>query len=187
MKIGLGELRALPKGRINFDYNETLEGLDAVKPVVGELSVSLATAGMRLRGQVKTLLKLACHRCLKPYFQALTVDIDERFVNLVEFADSQAPETRDRELQKDDFFEALPEDGFLDISDVVYQAVTLATPVYCSCGEECPGTPETESRSGSLSDVSSKPGEKKLDEKSIDPRWNNLKSLLPKNTSGEES
>lgn len=177
----------MPKGRLSFDYNETLEDSDAVKPVVGELTVSLATAGMRLRGQVKTLLKLACHRCLRPYFQTLTVDIDERFVNLVEFADSQAPETKDRELQKDDFFEALPEDGLLDISDVVYQAVTLATPVYCSCGEECPGVPESEPRAGALSDGSGKTEKKKLEEKSIDPRWNNLKSLLPKSTSGEES
>ncbi len=82
----------------------------------------------------------------------------------------------------------------LDISDVVYQAVTLATPTYCHCGEECPGVPEKEARTGAGSGVSSgavAPSSdadlERLDENSIDPRWKNLKTLFPKSKSGEES
>jgi uncharacterized metal-binding protein YceD (DUF177 family) len=194
VKISYDELKALPYGRLDFTFNENLAGLDAVKPVVGELQAGLSAAGMRLNGTVKTLLKLSCHRCLKPYFQALTVDIDERFVNLVEYADYAGAETKERELKSDDFFEYLPEDGVLDISDVVYQAVTLATPTYCHCGEECPGVPEKEARTGAGSGVSSgavAPSSdadlERLDENSIDPRWKNLKTLFPKSKSGEES
>jgi len=188
----------VPYGRVEFSFNETLDGLDAVKPVVGDLTAGLSAAGMRLFGTVKTLLKLSCHRCLRPYFQALTVDIDERFVNMVEYADYAGAETKERELKNDDFFEYLPEDGVLDISDVVYQAVTLATPTYCSCGDDCPGLPHKESqkeaRAGGGSEVSkealapsSSADLERLDKNSIDPRWKNLKTLFPKGNSGEES
>ena len=191
MKISYDELKTLPYGRLEFSFNENLAGLDAVKPVVGELTAGLSAAGMRLNGTVKTLLKLSCHRCLKPYFQALSVEIDERFVNLVEYADYAGAETKERELKSDDFFEYLPEDGLLDISDVVYQAVTLATPTYCFCGDECPGLPGEEARPGAGSEVASgavaAQTDKKLDENSIDPRWKNLKTLFPKSNSGEES
>ncbi len=155
MKISYDELKVLPNGRLDFSFNETLSGLDAVKPVVGELTASISASGMKISGTIKTLLKLSCNRCLKPYFQALSLDVDERFVNLVEYADYAGEETKDRELQKDDFFEYLPEDGLLDISDVVYQAVTLATPTFPFCGEECPGLPEKEARPGASLEVSS--------------------------------
>lgn len=191
MKISYDDLKTMPTGRLDFSFNENLAGLDAVKPVVGDLTASVSAAGMRLSGTVKTLLKLSCHRCLRPYFQALTVDIDERFVNLVEYADYAGAETKERELKTDDWFEYLPEDGCLDISDVVYQAVTLATPTYCFCGEECPGLPEKEARTGAGSEVSTgvkaASSDQELDEKSIDPRWKNLKTLFPKGKSGEES
>lgn len=191
MKISYDDLKVLPYGRLDFSFNENLAGLDAVKPVVGDLTASISAAGMKISGTVKTLLKLSCHRCLKPYFQAMSVDIDERFVNLVEYADYAGAETKDRELQKDDFFEYLPEDGLLDISDVVYQAVTLATPTFCFCGEECPGLPEKEARPGAGSQVSSgvvaSSADTTLNENSIDPRWKNLKTLFPKSKSGEES
>jgi len=202
VKISYDELKSLPYGRMEFSFNENLAGLDAVKPVVGELAASVSAAGMKLSGTVKTILKLSCDVCLRPYFQALSVEIDERFVNLVEYADYAGAETKERELKTADFFEYLPEDGLLDISDVVYQAVTLATPTYCSCGLECPGVPGNEpgdkvgagagseasaraSKGGAGS--SSSADSERLDENSIDPRWKNLKTLFPKGQTGEES
>ncbi len=86
-------------------------------------------------------------------------------------------QSRDRELLRDDFYEELPADGIVDISDVVYQAVTLASPVFSRCGEECPGPPKAEaSGTGGLSSGSSGSSN---NERPIDPRWKNLKSLFP--------
>ena len=86
--------------------------------------------------------------------------------------------------------EAIPESGIVDISDVVYQAVTLATPSYCRCGPECPGPPEkseadspTESGSTSASSRQGKSGGADKSLPPIDPRWENLKTLFPKNDS----
>ena len=177
VKVSIEELKSSPQQRKGFSFNETLAGLDAVKPVLGELIISLDAVGVRLSGRLQTLLKLSCHRCLKAYFQSLSVEIDERFVYR---SDEEVP--RERELLRDDFVEPIPVDGILDISDVVYQAVTLATPTFCLCGPECPGPPlnEAADRGGPL--ASGQEGERPMD-----PRWKNLKTLFPKEETGGKS
>lgn len=190
LKIAVDDLKALPGQRLNLSFNENLAGLDAVKPVVGELLLVYSATGLRLTGWVKTLLKLPCDRCLRPYFQAMSVELDERFVpaNLLH----EEIETKERELHGNDFVEPLPNDGLLDISDVVYQAVTLATPSYRLCGAECPGPPKTGAAVESHAAVgtagagrSDKPDKPPV--KPIDPRWKNLKTLFPNEDSQENS
>ncbi|MBI2812533.1 MAG: DUF177 domain-containing protein, partial [Candidatus Melainabacteria bacterium] len=98
-------------------------------------------------------------------------------------------EKHDGELLRDDFVEPLPDDGVLDITDVVYQAVTLATPTFCSCGDQCPGPPEraTGGASGGKAKAKSGAGGSKTDDRPIDPRWKNLKTLFPNEDSKENS
>jgi uncharacterized protein len=178
MKINVDDLQALPSHKLAVEFNEELDVSNAVKPVVGELLLTFGASGMKLVGNVKTLLKLTCQACLRPYFQALSVDMEELFVptgSMEAAFDLGYP--RDRELLRDDFYEELPADGIVDISDVVYQAVTLASPVFCRCGEECPGPPKPEASStGGISDGIDASGN---NQRPIDPRWKNLKSLFP--------
>lgn len=185
MKISLEELRTLPQLRLDIDFKETLEGTQAVKPAVGDLTVIASSTGMRLSGKVQTLLKLSCDRCLRPYFYSLSVDIDERFV-IDGFGDwDSKSDKRDRELNKDDFFETLPPDNTLDITDVVYQAVTLATPPVCLCGDECPGPPMP-TKSGKKAPLNQGKEARKA-QNQIDPRWKNLKTLFPNEDSETKS
>jgi uncharacterized protein len=178
LKISLEDLRGLPQQRLKIDFKETLPGLQTVKPVVGDLSMVAGISGVRLTGRLRTLLKLTCHTCLKPFFEALNFELDEQFV-YEDYLNEDPRELKEKELQTDDFVESIRYEGFLDISDIVYQAVTLATPIYCSCGSDCPGPPsygkqdkeDHEAKSGSS--TRNKGGE------SIDPRWKNLKTLFP--------
>jgi uncharacterized protein len=176
LKIYHQDLQALPKLSLRLPFKEEIPGLEAVKPVVGDLTLFVSATGMRLVGQVQTLMKLSCHRCLRPYFQNLLVDLDERFV-LSTFDEEQAI-PREGELRRDDFVEVLPPDGALDITDVVYQAVTLAVPSSCLCSADCPGPPLAPpvDDTGSLV-LSNGVG---VPTNAVDPRWKNLKSLLPK-------
>lgn len=159
-----------------MSFKESIDDLNAVKPVLGELTASASSTGIRVTGSVQTLLKLTCHRCLRPYFLSLNIPVEEF---IVENGSKEEPERspREKELTADDFVEVLSEDGILDITDLVYQAVTLATPVSCFCGEDCPGPafPDSKTKSGSL--AASK--EKDSQEDRIDPRWKNLKTLFP--------
>lgn len=183
MKINIDELGHLGEKRFTIAFSQELPVSNAVKPVVGEILVARTGVGVKVTGNVKTLLKLACQTCLRPYFQSLSVDLDELFVPYNDFAAVYQDGTprqyeREKELLKDDFYEELGDDGDIDISDVVYQAVTLASPVFCRCGNECPGPPRPENTSSAR--VSEDVERLGPEEKPIDPRWKNLKSLFPK-------
>lgn len=179
MQISIDELGALGEKRIELDYKQELTVAGAVKPVVGELTLTRVGAGVKLTGNVKTLLKLQCETCLRPYFQALGVDLDELFVPYRDIAsDYEMGASREQELHSDDFYEMLGADGLIDIDDVVYQAVTLASPVFCHCGDECPGPPRAQDAAGD--GISPGGGDVVREEKPIDPRWKNLKTLFPK-------
>lgn len=184
MKISLKDLRDKPGQRIRIDFNESLSDQHIVKPVIGDLVLSAGSARVKLDGQIQTIVKLQCHTCLNYFFQALSLSITEEFV-YEDYLNREALSGRDRELQRADFFEAVPYDGEIDVSDVVFQSVNLAIPNYCSCGQECPGTPvyNTKAPEGqnehSTKDVS-------MDKEPMDPRWNNLKTILQKDNKNEK-
>ena len=186
MKISIDELKAFPGQKLNFPFNENLAGLDAVKPVLGDLSLIYSVSGIHLSGWVKTLLKLHCDRCLRPYFQALNVEIEERFVmQSLMYEDKETKDREPKELHGKDFVETVPDDGLLDIGDVVYQAVTLATPSYRRCGDECPGPPQSGQAVQSHAAVGG--ADINYRDKPIDPRWKNLKTLFPNEDSQQNS
>jgi uncharacterized metal-binding protein YceD (DUF177 family) len=186
MKVSQDELKVLPQQRLSMPFNETVAGVNAIKPVVGELTITYSASSMRLTGLIKTLLKLQCDTCLRPYFLQVSIDLDEKFVAPEYFLEE--PETVQRELHSDDFVEPLPVDGVLDITDVVYQAVTLATPTYPSCGAQCPGPPANEKAGGEPAAAGKKDGRAgACNDKPIDPRWKNLKTLFPNEESQQNS
>lgn len=184
MKISIDELRAQPQQRLNLNFKESIEGLNAVKPVLGDLVAAAHLTSIHVSGNVQTLLKLTCHRCLGPYFLNINLALDE---NILETPpeDWSAAASKEKELTAIDFVEYLAEDGTLDITDLVYQAVTLATPVTCLCGEDCPGPafPDRDGHSSSLN--SSNQVQNETDQ--IDPRWKNLKSLFSKQDTDAKS
>ena len=177
MKISIDELRNLPQQKLNLQFRESIDNLGAVKPVLGELIVSASSIGMRLTGTLQTLLKLTCDRCLRPYFYSVNIQVEEDFVEYTG-KDEKDNTCKGKELLADDFVEELPDRGILDITDVVYQAVTLAIPVSCLCGDDCPGPafPDSKTKSGSL--ATNKDTEAAAER--VDPRWKNLKTLFPK-------
>lgn len=185
MKISIDELRSLPQQRVNLSFKESIADLDTVKPVLGDLTLFAQPSGIRLFGQVQTLLKLTCHRCLGPYFLNLSVPLEECFLEERPVSDPSIHQPKERELTAADFVEYLPEDGILDITDIVYQAVTLAIPATSLCGEECPGPAFPSPAGGNSSLVIDKEVETTTDR--IDPRWKNLKSLFPKHDTDTKS
>lgn len=185
MKVKLDDVNTMPQKRLRVSFNEELDIPETVKPVLGELQIVSSAGHVHITGSVQTLLKLNCHTCLRPYFQSLHVEIDDRMAPDMPMAVEDAHRERERELTRDDFYEVIPVDGVLDITDIVYQAVTLASPVFCRCPEDCPGPPKAENavangRSGNSQGAS-------LEEERIDPRWENLKTLFSNNDSNENS
>lgn len=183
MKLSLEDLRCLAQKRLTIDFNEPMPGSLAIKPAIGELKVSVNASGACIEGWIQTILKLDCHTCLRPFFQALNLTIDEHFV-YEDYLSDEGNDLKERELLKNDFVEVIPYVGTIDISDVVYQAVTLATPTYCFCGPDCPGSPGLESGKGAGSSFTEGKGDVKSQGITmVDPRWKNLKTLFSKDDS----
>jgi len=151
-----------------------------IKPVLGDIFLSTSTAAVRLQGHIVTIVKLQCHSCLNYFFQSLALELNEEFV-YEDYLNVKALSTKDRELQREDFFETVSYDGEIDVSDVVFQAVTLAIPAYCSCGTQCPGPPIYNVKaSDNIKNVRTSAGNDPTEDEWTDPRWHNLKTILPK-------
>lgn len=182
LKISLKDLRAAPHQRLGLHINEILSQRDPrlTKPIVGEIVLSGNTIRVTLQGQVKTIVKLQCHTCLNYFFQAFDLQIAEEFV-YEDYLSVEALSAKDRELQSEDFFETVSYYGDIDVLDVIYQAVSLAIPAYCSCGAQCSGPPVYNVKSDQGSKSAQTPGPGKATEGEwVDPRWHNLKTILPK-------
>ncbi len=157
MKISIDKLRN--ENPLNIFFKEEINGINAIKPVTGNLTLTLNSTGVRIKGIISTILKLTCVRCLNTYFFPIKVTINENLIfNLV------TDNAKDRELLKNDFVENIPVDNQIDLSDIIYQSVILTSPTQNICTSDCQGI-----TSGSNS------------KDSFDPRLAKLKNLIPKN------
>jgi uncharacterized metal-binding protein YceD (DUF177 family) len=186
LKISLSELRCQPAHKLNLQFNELLAEVPMATPAVGDLVLSASTALVRLQGTIETVVKLQCHTCLNYFSRFLSLELNEEFV-YEDYLNANALKVKDRELQKEDFFETVPYHGEIDVSDIVFQAITIAIPVYCSCGDQCPGFPVYNKEAGETikklpSTLDDEPNEPEW----VDPRWHNLKTILPKDNKNEK-
>ncbi len=179
MKINLQELRDSPGQRLHFPCHESIESQNLITPVTGDIFLSAHATAVKLKVNIQTTARLSCHRCLNPFLQPIELDLEEEFV-YEDYLNVGAFKSKERELQKEDFFETVPYDGTIDISDFVYQAIVLAIPNYCTCGPNCAG-PTIYKRSSSTG----KQGEAVDDSEKeawVDPRWHNLKRIFSNDT-----
>jgi uncharacterized metal-binding protein YceD (DUF177 family) len=186
LKISLRDLRAAPGQRIHSKFNESFSDEQMVKPLIGEITVWSGTAAVKLQGNIQTIVKLQCHTCLNYFFKSVDLEINEEFV-YEDYLNQKALTARDRELQSEDFFEAVPYYGEVDVSDIVFQAINLAIPTYCSCGGQCPGPPIYNMKGTQDSkNIQNPEGLEPKSQEWTDPRWHNLKTILPKDNKSEK-
>ncbi len=139
------------------------EGASFEKPVKVGLSVSKSGAQLICRGKVETSARLECSRCLSVYDQPVISDLD--FV--VDFAEDQQKANSD----EDNYFAVDPSSGFIQIDNMVREAILLALPLKPLCSEDCKGlcpicgTDLNKSGCGCI-------------KRETDPRWEKLKGLL---------
>ncbi len=174
MKLNIDEIASLRQKRLNFDFDETLEIPELAGPkknVSGSITVSINAGGVKMTGELEALLELSCDVCLGSFTLPLEIDIDEQFVYSRSGDTHESEETqtytKEKELNPEDFYEVLPDDKTLDVTDIVYQAVVLSLPAFAHCGEACRGIP-LKTRNQDEPEKSAK----------IDPRWESLKTLF---------
>jgi uncharacterized metal-binding protein YceD (DUF177 family) len=118
--------------RFSSDY--LYDDLKTEGPVHCKWSFSPEIAGFSVFGHVAATLTRECVRCLEPYHVPVQVEIEERYV----FDRFVARSEKEKELQSEDFYEVIKEDGELDLKDLAHQWLVLESENHSLCGRaEC--------------------------------------------------
>ena len=166
MIISLKELAASPEGRICFDYTIDLSGEEVNFEYPFEEPVHVSgqirdDAGMiRLAAQISAVVHTRCARCNRPVVYDKAVNIDFALVSA--FAGSE---------ERDDVIVVSSDE--VDLDAIAVPELILDMEMAVLCKEDCKGLCQKCGKD--LND-----GLCGCDEKSVDPRLEALRQLLPR-------
>lgn len=135
MKISIEELENTSSKSIQIHFDEKIEGLSCVTPIVSDLTVLSLGDFIEVKGNVKGTLLLECDLCLKEFEYKLDFDIDEMFAKNALLEDYG----QETELKDGQFVTDLEGADEIDIYDLLYQSVILNLPNKKVCGINCNG------------------------------------------------
>lgn len=134
-KISIEELENTQSKSLNVHFEETIDGLNCVGPVVSDLTILSLGEFVEVKGNVKGTLILECDLCLKEFEYKLDFDIDEMFAKGTLLEDYG----QETELKDGQFVTDLQGSDEIDIYDLLYQSVILNLPNKKVCGINCNG------------------------------------------------
>jgi len=134
-KISIEELENSSSKSLNIHFEEKIEGVNCVTPIVSDLTVSSLGEFVEVRGNVKGTLLLECDLCLKEFEYKLDFEIDEMCAKIA-LMEEYGQET---ELKEGQFITDLEGGDEIDIYDLLYQSVILNLPNKKVCGINCNG------------------------------------------------
>ena len=175
VRFNVAQLLKGPIGaRRQYDLYSEIQGLDSniepLSPIEGRVTLLRTNQGILVTGELRTVVRTVCRRCLEPCDITVQVPLEEEFYSIsqpagVAAGDLPAPEERDEALLID-------ERHTLDLTEVLRQQLLLAATGQDLCREDCIGLcPQC---GGHLDS-----GECTCVGAAIDPRWASLQALLP--------
>ena len=135
MKISIEELENTSSKSLQIHFDEKIEDLDCVAPIVSDLTVLSLGDFVEIKGNVKGIVKLECDLCLDKFNHDLDFEINEMYAKNA-LLDEYGQET---ELKKGQFITDLNGEDEIDIYDLLYQSVILNLPNKKVCGINCNG------------------------------------------------
>ncbi len=130
------ELRRL-HGRVVIELDAAWPdgtGLTPLAPVTGTVALANVGGQIRATGAVRTVVRLACSRCLREFPYELEVPLDELCV----LAQIDEPAAYAEQSEDTDVVPILNEE-FIDLSELVRQCLVLGVPDRPLCREDCKG------------------------------------------------
>ena len=134
-KISIEELENTSSKSLEIHFNEKIEGLDCVTPIISDLTVLSLGEFIEVKGNVKGTVKLECDLCLKEFDYNLDFDIDEMYAKNALLEDYG----QETVLKDGQFVTDLEGADEIDIYDLLYQSVILNLPNKKVCGINCNG------------------------------------------------
>ena len=122
------------KAALKLQGQYTYDDLKTIGPLHCAWEIRQAATGLAVHGHLMGALALECSRCLAPFQVPVDVQLDEQYV-LARYVDES---DREKELQAEDFFEVIDEEGELDLKDLAHQFLVLESTEQTTCGQpEC--------------------------------------------------
>ncbi len=134
-KISIEELENTSSKTIDFYFEEKINGLSCVTPIVADLEIKSLGEFIEVCGNVKGTVKLECDLCLKEFDYELDFQLDEMFAKNALLEDYG----QEFELKDGQFVTDLDGADEIDIYDLLYQSVILNLPNKKVCGINCSG------------------------------------------------
>ena len=134
-KISIEELENTKSKTIDFHFEEKIDGLNCVTPIIADLEIKSLGEFIEVCGNVKGTVKLECDLCLKEFDYDLDFQLDEMFAKNALLEDYG----QEFELKDGQFVTDLNGADEIDIYDLLYQSVILNLPNKKVCGINCNG------------------------------------------------
>ena len=158
MKISISDIENNHNKVADINFSEIIEEFNDELPVNATLKVEIISDYVKIKGNIKATLKLICDVCLKEFEEKFDINVEEFFTKTKLNED----EANEFEIKNDGFIEDLNGEDEIDLTDFIYQCVTIHIPNKIVCDINCNGDENLE---------------KYLKENSIDPRLEIFKQI----------
>ena len=176
MQYNVAQLLKAPIGSTKqvtiLEHQAALDDLPLAGPIEGEVQLLRTDAGILVRGDVSTEIRLECSRCLAPTLRFVVARLEEEFSTAQE-----AAKRRQEDDEPDDPVLLIDEHNTLDLSDLVRQQLLLELPDHPLCRADCAGMCPECGQDLNVASCDCVP--------EGDPRWNALAQLQQQDESSD--
>ena len=144
MKISIDDIKNAKEQSLITHFENEVDGLCTDGNVCADLVFSAYSSFIGVKGKIVANVKLVCDRCLKDFTEKIEVDVDETYKLGCLISNDSKHSGQEIELKDGDFVTELLDTDEIDVSDLIYQTVTLNIPNPCVCDINCNGSPELE-------------------------------------------
>ncbi|QQR52409.1 DUF177 domain-containing protein [bacterium] len=104
------------------DENPDLDEVELTEPVDGTVTITKTAAkAVSIDGTINAIIKLECHRCLRPFDHPVRVHIRQTF--------AQRPTEDEQPIIRDE----------ISLDDIIQQEILLSLPIKLLDRPDCPG------------------------------------------------
>lgn len=172
MQFNVAQLLKEPTGGTRkYDLDEPLDDLDPQlviqAPIRGQVKFTKIPQGILATGGFQTVVELNCNRCLEPFDEAVSFDLEEQFRPKI---DLQTGAVLPQEEDADEATQ-ISEQNILDLSEVMRQELLISLPAAATCRDDCAGLCPHCGKN--LNE-----GACDCSDDTLDPRWASLRDLL---------
>lgn len=135
MKINITETENTKNKTSQVKFSEIIEEFNKEIPVNADLEVSVLGNYIKVTGEINADVILTCDVCLKEFSRKFNIKVEEFFTK----TKLNEENFQEFEIKNDGFIEDLDGKDEIDLTDLIYQCISLHIPNKIVCDINCNG------------------------------------------------